>query len=329
MPDLASSPLPVLDTHNDLPWQLRERWGGDPRAVDLREVQSHLHTDWSRASRGGLRAQFWSVCVSSALPEPEAVVATLEQLDLVHRMISTYADRLALAVDVRGVEQAWRDGRLASLVGVEGGHSIGSSLAVLRLLHALGARYLTLTHNDNTPWADSATDEPEHGGLTAYGLEVVHELDRLGMVVDLSHVSADTMRAALGATRHPVIFSHSGARAVTDHVRNVPDDVLRTMAAGGGVCCVPFVARFVAADERSAGVADVVAHLEHVRELVGVEHVGLGADFDGTTHLAGGLGDVSTYPVLLDALRRRGWSRRDLEALGHRNVLRVLDAVTG
>lgn len=328
MPDLAKSPLPVLDTHNDLAWQLRERWAGDPTAVDLRADQPTLHTDWARASRGGLRGQFWSVYVSSALPEPEAVVATLDQLDLVHRMIASYADRLALAVDVPGVEAAWADGRLASLIGVEGGHSIGSSLGVLRVLHAMGARYLTLTHNDNTPWADSATDVPVHQGLSAYGHEVVRELDRLGMIVDLSHVSADTMRDALATTANPVLFTHSGARAVTDHVRNVPDDVLVAAAATGGVCCIPFVPKFVAADERAAGIDDVAAHVEHVRELVGVEHIGIGADYDGTPLVAAGLGDVSTYPALLAVLEARGWSRTDLEALTHRNVLRVLDAVT-
>lgn len=332
MPDLAADPLPVLDTHNDLPWQLAERWGRDPTGVDLRREQPTVHTDWVRAARGGLRGQFWSVYVSSALPEAQAVVATLEQLDLVHRMIRSYADRLALAVDVPGVEAAWASGRLASLVGVEGGHSIGSSLAVLRVLHAMGARYLTLTHNHNTPWADSATDVAVHAGLSAHGREVVRELDRIGMIVDLSHVSPDTMRDALATTRNPVLFTHSGARAVTDHVRNVPDDVLVAMAAGGGVCCVPFVPRFVAAGRgasEQADLFDVVAHVEHVRGLVGVEHVGIGADFDGTPRVAAGLDDVSRYPALLDALADRGWSRAELVALAHGNVLRVLDAVTG
>lgn len=306
-------------------------------------------------------AQFWSVFVPSTLQGDSAVIATLEQIDGTLRMIDTYAAELALAVTADDVEAAWATGRIASLMGAEGGHSIGSSMATLRLLHHLGVRYMTLTHNDNIPWADSATDEVGVGGLSAFGRAVVGEMNRLGMLVDLSHVAASTMHDALEATTAPVIFSHSSARAVCEVTRNVPDDVLSALPGNGGVCMVTFVPEFIspataqwrtdaAAAASAAGVdpkdwvafqafsvpyqqrhakpdatiEDVVAHIEHVREVAGIEHVGLGGDYDGTDTFPLGLSDVSGYPRLLAALAERNWSASDLAKLTSRNVLRVM-----
>jgi membrane dipeptidase len=257
-------------------------------------------------------------------------------VDAGHAMIRRYADQLALATTVEDVERAWQQGRIASLMGAEGGHQINESLGTLRMLHRLGVRYLTLTHNDNVPWADSATDEPVLDGLSDFGREVVAEMNRIGMLVDLSHVSADVMRQALDVSTVPVLFSHSSARAVCDHPRNVPDDVLQRLSGNGGVCLVTFVPMFVnqavrdwdqAGAEGAAPPAtldDIVAHVEHVREVAGVEHVGLGGDYDGTDWLPEGLEDVTGYPRLLTALAERGWSRDDLAKLTCRNVLRTM-----
>lgn len=349
---------PVIDGHNDLLWEAREQVGYDFDRFDVGAGGTRSHTDLPRLVEGGVGGQFWSVYVPSSLPGAEAVTATLEQVDACHRMVERYADRLALATTADEVEAAWRGGRIASLLGAEGGHSIDCSLGVLRTLFDLGVRYLTLTHNDNTPWADSATDEPAVGGLSAFGVEVVREMNRLGMMVDLSHVAATTMRAALDATDAPALFSHSSARAVTDHPRNVPDDVLARLAGNGGVCMVTFVPSFVstpcaewdlefrrqcaergldhlepsefaddykrASPEPTATLADVVAHCEHVREVAGIDHIGLGGDYDGTDRLPEGLEDVTGYPRLLAALAERGWSRDDLARLTSRNVLRVM-----
>lgn len=355
----------VLDGHNDLPWALRRGTGGEVSAFRRPEAEragaGDPLTTLARMRRGGVGAQFWSVFVPGTVPADEAVTQTLEQIDTVHRLIAAHPDDLVLATTAAEVEAAWAGGRIASLLGAEGGHSIGSSLGALRMLHRLGVRYLTLTHNENTPWGGSATDTPVPGGLTAFGAEVVRELNRLGMLVDLSHVSVDTMHAALDVSEAPVVFSHSSARAVTDVVRNVPDDVLRRMAAAGGVCLVTFVPDFVndevarwRAEAQAAaateGVAesdeevflpweeayrrahprptatldDVVRHVEHVREVAGVEHVGLGGDYDGTQDMPVGLEDVSAYPRLLQALAGRGWSASDLARLGHGNALRLL-----
>jgi membrane dipeptidase len=353
---------PLVDGHNDLLWQLRERVGYDFARLDVAGRVRSLHTDLPRLRDGGVGAQFWSVYVPSDLPGDTAVTATLEQLDGFHRLVRRYPDRLGLALTAADVERVAGLGRVASLAGMEGGQSIGCSLGALRMTYALGARYLTLTHNDNTPWADSATDEPEHAGLTRFGHEVVREMNRLGMLVDLSHVAPDTMRAALATSSAPVVFSHSSARALCDHPRNVPDDVLTRLAGNGGVCMVTFVPGFVAqaaADvylaeqaehrrltARSGGDRDAVDaalaawrernpvpeatltqvadHVDHVREVAGVAHVGIGGDFDGVGELPVGLGDVSTYPALFAELARRGWSEDDLTALAGRNVLRVL-----
>ncbi|GAB3993526.1 dipeptidase [Nocardioides marmoraquaticus] len=356
---------PVLDGHNDLPWALRQRVGYDFGRAELTDSEVcrglGLHTDLDRMREGGLQAQFWSVFVPSTLAPDEVLTATFEQVDAVHTMVARYPDQLALATGVADVERAWSQGRVASLMGAEGGHQIGGSLGTLRALHRLGVRYLTLTHNDNNPWADSATDEPVLGGLSDFGREVVREMNRLGVLVDLSHVSADTMRDALDTTSVPVVFSHSSARAVTDHPRNVPDDVLGRLADNGGTCMVTFVPRFVSTavkewDEEVQDAAaaegvrhtdltayhpfatryaashpepvssldDVVAHVEHVREVAGIDHVGLGGDYDGVDRLPEGLEDVGGYPRLLQALADRGWSRSDLAALTCRNVLRTM-----
>ena len=356
---LAAAPL--IDGHNDLPWAMRRLVGYDLDRYDLGVRQDRTHTDLPRLAEGGVGGQFWSVFVPASMAGEQAVTATLEQIDFVHRMVARFPDRLALATSVAEVRTAWAGGRVASLMGAEGGHSIDSSLGVLRALYALGVRYLTLTHNNNVPWADSATDAEVLGGLNDFGREVVREMNRLGMLVDLSHVSAATMRDALDTSRAPVLFSHSSARAVCDHVRNVGDDVLTSLAGNGGVCMITFVPSFVSEevrrwdlevraqmDERGEDVRDwplhqaaaaryavtspapratlgqVADHVEHVREVAGIEHVGVGGDYDGCDVLPVGLADVSTYPRLLVELADRGWSDTDLAALTSGNVLRVL-----
>ena len=367
-PDVDVSRLlaahPVIDGHNDLLWTARVAAAYDFARLDIGAGGTPTHTDLPRMRAGGMGAQFWSVYVPCRLTGDDAVSATLEQIDAARLMTTTYADQLAWATTADEVEQAWAGGRMASLMGAEGGHSINCSLGTLRQLHALGVRYLTLTHNANTPWADSATDRPVAGGLTAFGREVVREMNRIGMMVDLSHVSADTMRAALGVTEAPVIFSHSSARAVTDSPRNAPDDVLEQVARGHGVCMLTFVPKFVNAacadwhremvaaaaaegiaeadgvgfaayedawivdhPQPPATLADVVAHVEHVRDVAGIDHVGLGGDYDGVEVLPVGLEDVSTYPALLAALADRGWSEGDLSRLTCRNILRVMREV--
>jgi len=357
---------PIWDGHNDLPWAMRTLVGYDHARLDLTVAGEQTHTDLPRLRTGGVGAQFWSVFVPAQLSGDAAVAATLEQIDFVHDMTRRFASELAPARTVADVEAAWRSGRIASLMGAEGGHSIGCSLGTLRMLFALGVRYLTLTHNDNIPWADSATDEPVLGGLSRFGREVVREMNRLGMLVDCSHVSADTMRDALDVSEAPIIFSHSSARAVCDHPRNVPDDVLSTLETNGGVCMVTFVPKFVspavrawdlaaAEDARAEGVdpadfeaygafcqrrrqrwpqptatvEDVVEHVEHVREVAGIEHVALGGDYDGVDLLPDGLEDVSGYPALLEALAERGWSDADLARLTSGNIRRVLGDAEG
>ena len=352
---------PLIDGHNDLPIAHRHAAGYDLDQLPLDVRQDTLCTDLPRLRAGGLGAQFWSVFVSASQTEADAVVQTLEQIDFVHRFVARYPDRLALATSVDDVRAAMRSGRLACLMGAEGGHQIASSLGVLRQLYALGVRYLTLTHNSSTTWADSATDEPRCGGLSPFGREVVHEMNRLGMLVDLSHVAETTMDAALDTTRAPVVFSHSSARALTDVSRNVPDRVLSRLADNGGVCMVTFVPEFVSpavaswrdeaivaaaavgvstSDYRAfvrfcadwaldhpkpqAALADVVGHVEHVRAVAGIDHVGLGSDFDGSDTYPVGLADVSTYPALFEELANRHWSSADLRKLAGQNVLRAL-----
>ncbi|GAA4788190.1 dipeptidase [Streptomyces sanyensis] len=356
---------PVVDGHNDLPWALRQQVRYDLDRLDVAADQrGRLHTDIPRLRAGGVGAQFWSVYVRSDLSGDEAVSATLEQVDAVGQLLARYPADLARALTADDMEAARAEGRIASLMGAEGGHSINNSLATLRALHALGVRYMTLTHNDNTAWADSATDAPGAGGLTAFGREVVREMNRLGMLVDLSHVAASTMRDALAATAAPVIFSHSSARAVCDHPRNIPDDVLALLPANGGVAMATFVPKFIlpaavewtrAADEniRAHGLhpldttpvamkvheefeathprplataATVADHLDHMRAVAGVDHIGIGGDYDGTAFTPAGLDDVSGYPNLVAELLRRGWSEVDLAKLTWQNAVRVLRA---
>ncbi|MGR6964449.1 dipeptidase [Geodermatophilus sp. URMC 61] len=354
---------PLVDGHNDLAWEIRGRFDSDLGRVDLAAPVTGTHTDLPRLRRGGVGAQFWSVYVPGSLQGDAAVATTLEQVDLVHRMIQRHPDDLELALSADDVEAAFSRGRIASLLGAEGGHSIAGSLGVLRMLHRLGVRYLTLTHNVNVPWADSATDAPAVGGLSAFGREVVREMNRLGMLVDLSHGADSTARDALRVTEAPVVFSHSGARAVCDHPRNVPDDVLRELAANGGVCMVTFASDFVSPrcrawtlglraemerrglDPRDAGMraavageyvvdhprpraalAQVADHVEHVRRVAGIDSVGLGGDFDGVQDLPDGLEDVACYPALIAELLDRGWSQDECVRLVGGNVLRVLRA---
>jgi membrane dipeptidase len=320
------SRFPLIDGHNDLAWEIRGQFGKDPVRANLGKRLETTHTDIPRLAEGGVGGQFWSVYVPGTLAAGEAVATVLEEIDIVHRMIEAYPDRFQLALTADDVENAFENGRVASLLGAEGGHSIGGSLGVLRTLYRLGVRYMTLTHNQNTGWADSATDDPDVGGLNDFGREVVREMQRLGMLVDLSHTAPSTMRDALGEATAPVIFSHSSARALNDHPRNVPDDVLRALKANGGVCMVTFVPQFVSADPGAATVTTVADHVDHVREVAGAEHVGLGGDYDGTPELASGLEDVSRYPALFAELLRRGWSEADCEALAGGNILRAMRA---
>ena len=333
---------PVVDGHNDLAWEMRDKRDYDPAGFDA-DLTGVMHTDLPRLRRGGVGGQFWSVYAATDLVGDEAVVYTLHQVDFVHRLVAAYPDDLALAWSGDDVRAAWATGRVASLLGAEGGHSLGTDrpLSVLRSLRRLDVRYLTLTHNHNTRWADSATDEAEHGGLNDEGRAIVREMNRLGMLVDLSHVAATTMHDALDVTTSSVIVSHSGCRAVTDHPRNVPDDVLRRIADNGGVVMIAFVPPFVSEEyarwsqkgkllrgsQPVVTVDHVVAHVEHAAETMGVEHVGLGSDYDGFASFPEGLEDVTGFAVLLDALADRGWSADDLAAVAGRNALRLLDSV--
>ncbi|MFJ4914332.1 dipeptidase [Streptomyces sp. NPDC088726] len=356
---------PVVDGHNDLPWALREQVNYDLDARDIATDQSaHLHTDIPRLRAGGVGAQFWSVYVRSDMAGEDAVSATLEQIDAVTELLARHPADLRRALTADDMEAARAEGRIASLMGAEGGHSINNSLGTLRALHTLGVRYMTLTHNDNIAWADSATDEPGVGGLSPFGHEVVREMNRTGMLVDLSHVAATTMRDALRTSTAPVMFSHSSARAICDHPRNIPDDVLAQLPANGGIAMATFVPKFVlpaavawtkAADENMraqglhhldttergmkvhaafeaanprpmATVATIADHLDHMREAAGIDHIGIGGDYDGTAFLPEGLEDVAGYPNLIAELLGRGWSTADLAKLTWQNAVRVLRA---
>ena len=352
---------PLVDGHNDLAWELREAGSQDLGTTDLARPVGFTHTDLPRLAEGRVGAQFWSVYVPVSLAGEAAVATTLEQIDFVRRMVGRYPDRLELALTAADVERIFAAGKIASLIGAEGGHSIACSLGVLRVLHGLGVRYLTLTHNANVPWADSATDAPAAGGLTAFGRQVVAEMQRLGMLVDLSHTSPRTMRDAFDVAEAPVIYSHSSALALCDHPRNVPDDMLARLPGNNGVCMVTFVPAFVSQPCRDweqalaaelercgmdpwdrasraavrreyargnppprATLAQVADHVEHVREVAGVDHVGLGGDFDGTDDVPDGLADVSCYPALVAELLGRGWSEQDCARLAGGNVLRAM-----
>jgi membrane dipeptidase len=374
--DRVLKQTPLIDGHNDLPWEIRERFNGDLRKIDLSVSTaalpapaggSTLMTDIPRLRRGRVGAQFWSVFIPVEVKGPQVVQETLEQIDLVKAMCARYPRDLAMAYSAADVRREHRAGLIASLIGVEGGHQINDSLAVLRAYYEAGARYMTLTHSSNTAWADSATDLPLHHGLTPFGKEVVREMNRLGMLVDLSHVSEDTMRSALAVAQAPVIFSHSSARALTDHPRNVSDDVLRLVAQNGGIVMAifasdyvsdarrrwdadrtaeqvrnnspPFGGLYIGQPERAAAalqawdaahpkptatLADVADHIEHIRKVAGIDHVGIGSDFDGMPDTPAGLEGVDRFPALLQELARRGWSDADLAKVAGDNLLRVL-----
>ncbi|WP_029416754.1 dipeptidase [Brevundimonas bacteroides] len=358
---------PLIDGHNDLPWALRQGHGSDPHAVDLTtnlDASTDLHTDIPRLRAGGVGGQFWSVYVPASLTPVEAAKATFEQIDVVRRMVAAHPDVFELASTAEDIVRVHRAGRIASLMGIEGGYSIDDSLGLLREFHEAGVRYMTLTHSRTTSWADSATDAPRHGGLSPFGEAVVREMNRLGMLVDLSHVSEETMLDAMRVSEAPVIFSHSSARGVTDHPRNVPDSVLRLMPEDGGVVMVTFVPGFInetfrawsaarAAEQArlgslepgdpaavragmdawdaanpvpATGVADVVAHIQHMRDVAGIDHVGIGGDFDGVPRLPTGVEGVDAYPRILAALMAQGWSEADIRKLAGENVLRVMRA---
>jgi membrane dipeptidase len=359
---------PVIDGHNDLPWEIREQYDHWRRPLDLArdtsKLAAPLQTDIPRLRKGHVGAQLWSVYIPVEIQGAAAVQTTLEQMDIVRRMVGRYPADFALASTAADIRRIEKEGKIASLMGVEGGHQIALSPAVLRTYYQLGARYMTLTHSSNTEWADSATDDPVHHGLTPFGRAILHEMNRIGMLIDLSHVSAETMRQALVVTRAPVIFSHSSARALMDHPRNVPDDVLAALKANGGVVMVnfypgflsqPYRTRMAARDAEEARVKNVfngqpdrrkaamdawdaahpmppvpvalvADHVEHVAKVAGVDHVGIGSDYDGIsgTH-PDGMDGVDAYPRLFAELARRGWSDADLAKLSGGNFLRALE----
>lgn len=370
---LAATPL--IDGHNDLPWQVSERWQGDARQLDVTQDLSQLtppmHTDIARLRAGGMGGQFWSVYVPASLEGPEAAAQVMVQIDLVRELTRRHPDVFEMAYTADDIERIHGEGRIASLIGMEGGNALNNSLAVLRSFQALGVRYITLTHSATLDWADSSTGEATHDGLTPFGVAVVREMNRLGMLVDLSHVSEATMNDALDATRAPVIFSHSSAFALDNHPRNVPDAVLRRVTENGGVVMVTFVPVFISQDLRNWNTAraaelersrrdtggpdmdvasgaqedadmaawearnprptvvlsQVADHIEHIRDVAGIDHVGLGGDFDGIPTTIEGLDGVEDYPALLEELARRGWSDEDLAKLSGGNVLRVMRRV--
>ena len=359
---------PLIDGHNDLPWALRQGFGNDPHGVDLNanlSTSTRLHTDIPRLRAGGVGGQFWSVYVPASMAPVDAAKATFEQIDTVKRIVAAHPETFEIATTADDLVRIHRAGKIASLIGMEGGYSIDDSLGLLREFYDSGARYMTLTHSKSTTWADSGTDAPKWDGLNAFGEDVVREMNRLGMMVDLSHVSEDTMVDAIRVSEAPVIFSHSSARAVTAHPRNVPDAVLRQMAGNGGIVMVTFVPGFVSEAVRASGAArgaemtrltalnpgdpaavkagmdawnaanpapkatmeDVIAHIQHVRDVAGIDHVGLGGDFDGVGSLPDGVESVAAYPRILAALMARGWTEADIRKLAGGNVLRVMRAV--
>eukprot|EP00008_Paramoeba_atlantica_P010980 CAMPEP_0201489216 /NCGR_PEP_ID=MMETSP0151_2-20130828/21314_1 /ASSEMBLY_ACC=CAM_ASM_000257 /TAXON_ID=200890 /ORGANISM="Paramoeba atlantica, Strain 621/1 / CCAP 1560/9" /LENGTH=368 /DNA_ID=CAMNT_0047874729 /DNA_START=152 /DNA_END=1258 /DNA_ORIENTATION=+ len=316
---------PLVDGHNDLPWKYRnlkeDRVFFD--SLDLHVNQPALDTDIPRIEEGLMGGQFWSVYVSCDMQNKDAVRATMEQIDVVYKLAERYPDVFSLAYTSEDITNKFEQGLLPSLMGMEGGHQIDSSLAALRMFYKLGVRYMTLTHNCNTPWADSNVDPGEHNGLTEFGVEVVKEMNRLGMLVDLSHVSPKTMSDAIAASRAPVIFSHSNAYTLCPVSRNVPDDILFLVQKNGGVVMTTWVPGFTVEDG-NATLEDVVDHMEYIRDLIGVDHVGIGADMDGITDKVVGLEDVSKYPPLVDALLNRGFSDDEVKKVIGGNIIRVL-----
>jgi len=369
----ALEAAPVMDGHNDVPIQLRSRFGNQINDFDFSDTtgtaqeqpaRNAMHTDIARLRQGKVGTQYWSVYVPASLDEPEAVQMTIEQIDVTKRLIAANPDDLQLALTADEIEAALADGKIASLMGMEGGHSIGSSLAVLRQMYDLGARYMTLTHSRNVPWADSATDTPEHNGLTDFGRDVIREMNRIGMQVDLSHVSEKVMHNVLDIAQAPVIFSHSSARSMNGHARNVPDSVLQRLPANGGVVMITFVPGFLSEPARQwnanreaeearlkalwqgqpekvtqalrlwddtnplpqSSIREVADHIDHVRAVSGIDSIGIGGDYDGIPFAPPGLEDVTGYPALFTELARRGYSQEDLEKISMRNAMRALRA---
>ncbi len=374
--EAALKKAPVFDGHNDVPWALRGRADNvingfdfvdttDTAKPDATPPVIAMHTDLQRLRKGHVGAQFWSVYVPANTNEQQAVQQTLEQIDVTKRLVARYPNDLALAANSAELEKAMKAGKIAGMMGMEGGQSIGSSLAVLRQMYDLGARYMTLTHSKNIPWADSATDAPALDGLNDFGRQVVREMNRIGMIVDLSHVSEATMKDALEVSKAPVMFSHSGVRAVNPHPRNVPDSVLPLVKANGGIVMIVFLPTFLDADVRAQGLArtaeqarlkalypgdpaaekaalktwdaanpalttnvqKVADHIDHLKKMIGVDHIGLGGDYDGMDSAPVGMEDVSGYPALFTELAKRGYSQAELEKIASGNMLRVLKAV--
>ncbi|MEP5485645.1 MAG: dipeptidase [Parasphingorhabdus sp.] len=361
---------PIIDGHNDVPEQIRGRFDADFSQFDFRDTldtlgtaEKPMHTDIARLRKGGIGGQFWSVWIDPELPRAEAVERVIQQIDVVHRLVNQYRD-LEIALTADDIERAAKSGRIASLIGMEGGHSIGNSLAVLRQTYALGARYMTLTHWKTLDWADAATDAPKSDGLSEFGVRVVHEMNAMGMMVDISHVSPATMHDTLDVARAPVIFSHSSASGVAEHPRNVPDSVLKRLPDNGGVVMVTFVPSYLKAERRdweaaekaedarakslfpgeerrrdahmanwrqsnpmpAVTASDVADHIDHVRNIAGIDNIGIGGDYDGIKFLPDDMKDVATYPVLFTELARRGYSKDDLAKISRGNILRVMRA---
>jgi membrane dipeptidase len=360
--------VPLFDGHNDAPYQYRNRVGykfSELDFYDTTQLENPMHTDIPRLKEGRVGAQWWSVYVPAGIPEDEAVKRTMEQIDFVYRMAEKYPDEFEMAYTADDVERIFADGKIASLIGMEGGHSISNSLATLRMFYDLGARYMTITHGRTLDWADAAGDEPQHNGLSEFGEEVIREMNRLGMAVDLSHVTPETMKNAIEVSEAPVMFSHSNARAISHHPRNVPDEVLQLLPEKDGLVMVTFVESFTSEElrqwyaERSgymakieslyAGQPDMIQekmqewmdenempkstleqvadHIDHIRDQVGVDHIGIGGDYDGVSSLPAGLEDVSTYPDLFAELLKRGYSEEELRKIAGENMLRVLRGV--
>jgi len=357
--------VPLFDGHNDVPWQYRNRVGykfSELDFYDTTQLDNPMHTDIPRLREGRVGAQWWSVYVNANISEHEAVNQTMEQIDFVHRLVEKYPDHFELALTADDVERIFDEGKIASLIGMEGGHSIANSLATLRMFYELGARYMTITHSRTLDWADAAGDDPQHDGLTEFGEEVIREMNRLGMMVDLSHVAPATMKDAIQVSEAPVMFSHSNALGLTGHPRNVPDDVLQMLPEKDGIVMVTFVETFTSEERRqhfaeraayqrkveylNPGMPDVISekmdewdneheaprstlaqvadHIDYIRDQIGVEYIGIGGDYDGIPTLPEGLEDVSTYPDLFAELLRRGYSEEDLEKIAGLNMLRVM-----